>query len=141
MGRTYVISNVWVWVHTALGVGLASSRTSAQLLDSNVELTGSHEHSHSQDAGACWETVDDLGDFEVLPWVQALTDSGIKLKQDGPPLSLIKSSLRKSAMLSHSDLLQAALHPDLVDANDSSTRKFLVQMLCEYVAPGDDAFK
>ena len=94
-----------------------------------------------QEAGCRWETVLDVVDYEVAPWIETLAADGIMLKQDGPIEELGKAALRKSACLSLDDLHQGAVSLNLVSADNQYVRKTLLLKLAERFAPGDEEFR
>ena len=87
-----------------------------------------------------WQAVLDLDDYEVVPYSPMLTEGlTICLEQNGVAEPLAKSSLRAAGLLSHTDLVLAALKYNLDVVN--KTRAQLLALLAQHVAPGDSDFK
>ena len=87
-----------------------------------------------------WQAVLDLDDYEVVPYSPMLTEGlTICLEQNGVAEPLAKSGLRAAGLLSHADLVLAALRYNLDVMN--KTRAQLLALLAQHVAPGDSDFK
>lgn len=86
-----------------------------------------------------WQAVLDLDAYEVVPYTPMLTEGlTICLEQNGVAEPLAKSSLRAAGLLSHADLVLAALKYNLDVAR--KTRAQLLALLAQFVAPGDSDF-